>query len=307
MITILLFLLHTLLFTAVFFIAPVLAIPYHSAFLAFLPLLALFTNQHWALLHECIHGGFPPNRRINNIVGRLLGIFFGASFTLLRIAHLLHHQVNRTDVEQLEIVRGKPTASRIVGYYFGLFFGLFLSEVIFTFIMLLPRPVLERIGHRFLNKKDFSSIAFATILKRPGIIVDIRIDALAILACLLVSFHLYAGYRWALLAFFAIRTVLVSFLDYVYHYGSPLGNPLQGYNLSLPPLASAFLLHFNLHGVHHRNPGVPWHKLPALFTETAAVYEGNYAAYLLRQLRGPIRDSSSISNSSATGDKPLSS
>jgi fatty acid desaturase len=43
-----------------------------------------------------------------------------------------------------------------------------------------------------------------------------------------------------------------------------------------------------LHGIHHRNPAVPWKGLPSVFREHGAVYHGNYLAAAARQLNGPV-------------------
>jgi fatty acid desaturase len=48
------------------------------------------------------------------------------------------------------------------------------------------------------------------------------------------------------------------------------------------------LLHFNLHGVHHRHPQLPWFALRAQFERDGAQPDINIATCLLRQLRGPI-------------------
>jgi fatty acid desaturase len=285
-----LFLVHALIFVFVFFVAP--AGTHDHTLFFLLPLLAVLSNQHWSLLHECIHGSFFPIRRVNNWAGRCLGVFFCSSFTLVRASHLLHHQVNRTALEQLEICRKEHVSFLSqCGYYYGLFFGLFISEVLGTFLFLLPTPALQYVGKTLFNKENFPSHVFRLIMERKGKLKDTRVDAALILLSLAVSFYWYGTEWWVLGLFLLIRMVLVSFLDYLYHYGTPQGDPTHGYNLWLPSVAAWFLLHFNLHGVHHKNPGVPWRGLPELFKKTDAKYDGNYFLQAKKQLGGLISES----------------
>ena len=91
-----------------------------------------------------------------------------------------------------------------------------------------------------------------------------------------------------LLGLLALRTFLISFMDNVYHYRTPLHVTVSGHNFSLPWGFSRFLLNFNLHRVHHANPSVPWVKLPDLFAQQGETFDGGLLAAALDQLRGPI-------------------
>jgi fatty acid desaturase len=48
------------------------------------------------------------------------------------------------------------------------------------------------------------------------------------------------------------------------------------------------LLNFNLHGIHHINPAIPWIHLPRAFELQSGKFEGGYFVAALRQLYGPI-------------------
>jgi fatty acid desaturase len=93
------------------------------------------------------------------------------------------------------------------------------------------------------------------------------------------------------LAALAGRAFLQSVLNYVYHYGSPLGGVLQGYDLGVSAALSRVILHFNYHGVHHRNPGLPWNALPAVFRSEQRVFDASLARAAARQFRGPMPES----------------
>lgn len=84
-----------LLNATILFIAPWLI--HHNTWWALLPvLLVLLTSTNWAIIHEAIHGIFSPNRKINEIFGRILCISVGNTFHLVRFGHLMHHQYNRS-------------------------------------------------------------------------------------------------------------------------------------------------------------------------------------------------------------------
>ena len=82
----------------------------------------------------------------------MLSILFGAPFRILRMSHLVHHKLNRLPVEGTEYYdRGKSTrAAAAPGYYFQIFFGLYLVEVLSPLYFLLPRQWLLRLQERFM-------------------------------------------------------------------------------------------------------------------------------------------------------------
>jgi fatty acid desaturase len=98
----------------------------------------------------------------------------------------------------------------------------------------------------------------------------------------------YGPYWWIVPAILAARAACISFLDYVYHYGTRTDELMHASNLRLPAPIALLLLNFNLHGVHHRLPYLPWHALPAAFRDDGDRYDGGYLAAAARQLRGPI-------------------
>ena len=56
----------------------------------------------------------------------------------------------------------------------------------------------------------------------------------------------------------------------------------------LPRILSMLILDFNFHRIHHRNPAVPWPKLPGLFAADADRYDRGLLTAAVDQLRGPI-------------------
>lgn len=270
------------------FVLPLVLLPLDARWgLTLVPLIAL-NNPLWALIHEAIHGLFHPDGRVNRLAGRWLAICHGAPFAVLRTGHLLHHRFNRSAVERQEMYDAEITgrAGAMLSYYFQLVAGMYLTQVASMLAFFLPQPLMTRLAER-LPADGFNARAAAALL-RPDVVGEIRRDSLVVIGLYGAGAWAYGADAWILLAALAARGLCISFLDYVYHYASPLDDRLHAYNLRLPTAVQAALLNFNLHGVHHRHPGLPWRALPAAFARDGARFDGGYGAFALRQLRGPL-------------------
>jgi hypothetical protein len=109
-----------------------------------------------------------------------------------------------------------------------------------------------------------------------------------------------------LAAALGLRAVLVSLADNAYHYGTALDEPLDAMNLRLPAALELFVLAFNLHGVHHRHPGLAWRDLRGAFLADGGRFDLSWWQAVGRQLRGPIAaDSPSLHGGTLTprGDR----
>jgi fatty acid desaturase len=283
---------------AVFYIAvnlyqfvflPALLLPESLAWAWTLVPLALLTNPYWSLIHETIHDLFHPNRTVNAFFGRFLSVLFGAPFRILRMSHLVHHKLNRRPAEGTEYYdRTKSTKARAApGYYFQIFFGLYLVEVLSPLYFLLPRGLLVWVHKRFMRPDGVSGLLVQNWLGAESL-REIRLDGLLTLSWLALSLLCY-GERWPLFAAVLLaRGFLISFLDNVYHYATPVDDVFYAQNLQLPGAGAKLLLNFNLHGVHHINPAIPWVDLPEAFDVQAGKYQSGYFAAALRQLHGPL-------------------
>jgi hypothetical protein len=209
-------------------------------------LLAMLTNPFWSLIHEAIHDLFHPNRTVNALAARLLAVLFGAPFRILRLSHLLHHKLNRLPVEGTEYY--DKTKSSKAGAAPGCtsnFARLVSVEVLSPLFFLLPRSWLTRFKERFLAPTSVSGILMQNWLGAEAL-REIRLDGLFILALFSFSFYCY-GERWPLLlAILGARGFLISFLDNVYHYETPVGDVFYARNLRLSGALERLLLHFNL-------------------------------------------------------------
>ncbi len=256
--------------------------------LTLIPLVAA-NNPLWSLAHETIHGSFHRDGRIDRLAGRALGIVFGSPWRVLRTGHLLHHRLNRTPADRNEAYDpAETTALRAApAYYYELLVGLYLSQLLSSLAFFLPQRLLDWARPRFLDAESYSGQA-AAVLTRPENVAELRTDGALIILLLGASLYAYGAWWWLLPAILAARCLCISFLDYVYHYGSPIDRLLHAYNLKLPAPLSAALLNFNLHAVHHRHPNLPWPWLPEAFEADEDRYHADYFRAAARQLRGPI-------------------
>lgn len=280
---------HLLLNLYLIFFLPLLLLPLSPWWGLTALMVAGLSNPFWSLIHEAIHDLLHPSRRVNMAAGRILGIIFGAPFLVLRTSHLLHHKLNRSPLEGTELYDPART-SRVRaggGYYFQILVGLYLLEFLSSLFFLLPRTLLSRLPEGRSREKSLSGI-FLGSLMRHELISQVRHDGIAILILFSLSAVCY-GEHWPwLVGALMVRAFLISFLDNVYHYGTPVDDVFYADNLWLPIWASRILLHFNLHGVHHRNTTIPWVRLPEVFELQSLPYDGNYFTAAARQLAGPI-------------------
>jgi fatty acid desaturase len=272
-----------------FFILPLLLLPASRWWaLALLPLAAL-NNPYWSLIHEAIHDLFHPSRRVNRAAGRALALFFGAPFLVLRLSHLLHHKLNRSLIEATEPYDPERRTRRraALGYFAHIFGGLYLLELASPLLFFLPRAVLRRMEKKYFMGADVPGNLMRGLM-RDEAVRELRTDGVLIL-CLFGASAFCYGANWPFLAAaLCARAFLISFLDNVYHYATPIGDTFYARNLVLPRLFSFGLLHFNFHGVHHRNPSIPWAGLPEAFQHQALDFDDGYFIAALAQLRGPI-------------------
>jgi len=255
--------------------------------------IVLSTITMWALIHEGIHGGLHPGRRLNELFARALCVLFGAPFDVVRFGHLAHHSLNGRPAERPEIYdpRRAPRWRSSLAYYPRLLFGLYAAEIASGPLSLLPRRWLRPLVRTafFEGQKDARNMADrAERQLLDARLWRIRLDALLILALLVTSVSLYAAYwPWLVLALLG-RAFLVSFMDNAPHYGGALDEPGQGYDMHLPAPLAALVLNSNLHGAHHRHPNTPWPALPQAFARDGGGFAGSYLLLPWRQLRGPI-------------------
>ena len=272
-----------------FFVLPMWLLPLDGRWAWTLLALAVLNNPFWSLIHEAIHDLLHPKRQTNLVLGRALSIMFGSPFRILRLSHLLHHKLNRTPIEATELYDKENTSVLVAafGYYFQILGGLYLVEFLSPLLFFLPRSSLRRFKDRFVKPDGVSGILMQN-WTQDAAVREIRIDGLFIFTGFGLSLVCYGTYWWLLLSVLVARGLLISFLDNVYHYRTPVNDILYASNLRLPKLMAGVLLNFNFHGIHHRNPAIPWNRLPLIFRQQAQSFQGNYFAAAVQQLSGPV-------------------
>jgi len=274
------------------FVVPLVVLPYSTAAaVALLATAVLATPFHGALLHEAIHGKLLAGERGNRVAGRALATCFGVAFEVVRYGHLAHHRFNRHALDRPDVLDGdKPVAARI-GYYINLLGGVYALEVLSTLASLLPRRLLlPRIG-RLAAGGEPSLVAVINGMQRA--VADVRLTRARFDCAIAIGLYGMAaflyGAAWPLLVIVVgLRGIIISVFDNAPHYGTPPTSRAPVYNLRLSRWAAAVMLNQNLHGIHHRRPGLSWQALPASFAADGAGYDGSFAGAVLRQFRGPL-------------------
>lgn len=200
------------------------ALVYAHLLLQLTPLGALLANQHWALIHEGLHGRLPRWQT------HLLCALFGSPADELERYHRRHHVLNRI-VERIDELPAPL-------YYLQLCGGLYVLELLLCL----------------------------TVWYGPLI--------------LLLQAGLIYVWGWWYVAALCVRAVLISVMDYVYHYGGET-DVLQGYDLDAGRIGQRYLLGFNMHGAHHRNPSTPGLDL------RVTAYTGRLLPAIFNQFKGP--------------------
>lgn len=268
-----------------FFVAPLVLAPGASGALALIAICMLATPLHWGLMHESIHGNLFDDSITNRRAGRVLGVFLGLSWDVMRFGHLLHHSNNRHEFDRPEaIAPGSSRARAAVPYFAKLFGGHALISAASTIGLTLPSRFLERLLPKVEPMRTAALRAFLNSERRARIRVDVAAIAILIAAacwCWRAQWPLFA-------ATMAARFFMLSLLDNAPHYATALDSGTYARNTRLPWLASCLVTGHNFHGIHHGATGLKWQELRAGFAKSGGLYEGGWAAMVLRQFRGPV-------------------
>jgi fatty acid desaturase len=231
-----------------------------------LPAMALFAlvnNTLFALMHEAVHGIAATTRWANRLIGVICGWAFPTSFSMQRVAHIGHHERNRTDLELYDYYL--PNQSRLlrnVWLYAGNLFGLYYWCVIFSNLMYLVAPWAYRSRYFVRNVapalgfgpyvKDLAALPIAQVWAeialafgyQAALIYFLDLDALGYLAC-----HALFALHW-------------SVLQYADHAWSARDTRNGAWNLKVLPPSRWLALNYHCHLAHHQHPQVPWYELP---------------------------------------------
>jgi fatty acid desaturase len=236
-------------------------------------------NTIFSLLHECVHGSFHPNPRVNDGAGVLFAAFFPTAFTIQRVSHFGHHRRNRSDRELYDYYL--PHQSRwlktywiyclLTGFYWAIIpvAGLIYLLCPFAFrsrafaegparwwgFQEYARDIAAEPTARVWSEALFAS-AFQMFLW-----VALDLDWIGWLCC-----YWAFGLNW-------------SSLQYTDHAWSPRDVQEGAWNLRFWRITQAIFLNYNLHLVHHRQPAIAWIHLPD-FVRTSDPNPSFWSIYL---------------------------
>lgn len=226
---------------------------------------SLVGNTLFSCLHECVHGIFHPNSRLNYVFGVLCAAFFPTGFSLQRAAHLWHHRHNRTETETFDYIY--PGDSRLLKtlQWYGIISGVYWIVAVLGWMIYLVVPFIFRrqsVQQSWSNAAEHTSgpaylRAFAgapavrarlellfTITFQIGLYSTLHLSLVGWLAC-----YLAFGVNW-------------SALQYADHAFSELDVIEGAWDLRVHPWVQALFLNYHLHLAHHRQPTLPWIHLP---------------------------------------------
>ncbi|MBI4867131.1 MAG: fatty acid desaturase [Candidatus Wallbacteria bacterium] len=228
---------------------------------------SFFNNTIFSLLHECVHGQFHPDRRVNHAAGVLFAAFFPTAFTIQRVSHFGHHRRNRTDLELYDYYL--PHQSRWLKTYwiYCLLTGAYWSIIPVAAGVYFLCPAVFR-SRWFQNGparwwgfqeyvRDIAAEPLTRIWTETAFTLAFQIALWNLLDLRLTG---WLACYWA----FGLNW---SSLQYTDHAWSPRDVREGAWNLRFWPITQVLFLNYNLHLVHHRQPDIPWIHLPSLLDE----------------------------------------
>lgn len=271
-----------------FFLLPLFLLPQSMLWALIIVPLIPFNNMTWFLIHEAIHKNLNSNGAINQFVGRLLSVLFGASYQVLSFGHLMHHHLNREWESEYYTPRAGNEAVTKVSYYFKLLFGVYLAEFIAGLaLLLLPRKLALSLARSQLGHDQDLLTRVDNFFYKSERITKLRLDMLLVLGFLALSFVAYGTYWAVLVGLIVLRALSISLMDNVFHYDTPADNSVAGKIVSASRLAAFFILNGNYHGLHHARPKLPWNHLPHEAQKHGLQVSESLAESLWLQFHGP--------------------
>lgn len=250
---------------------------YSRSYLLVLPLLipaALLVVRSFILFHDCTHGSFFATRRMNAIVGTLLGVLSFTPYADWRRKHAAHHAtVGNLDAEEIGDIpimtiseyRGAPPVRRFLYRLLRHPVFLFLAAPPFVFLIRYRWPAKE------LDPPEWKSVLITNLL--------IALYVLGMSA--LFGFRAFLAIQ---LPAFYISTVIGFWLFYVQHNFRPgyrrrtaewdrfdaafLGSSFY----KLPGPMNWFTASIGYHHLHHIRPRIPNYRLKECYRERPEVH-----------------------------------
>ena len=257
-----------------FYVAPLLIEDAPALAAGGLVVFALAAPVQWGLVHEAIHGLLTASRRLDRLIGRMLGALLLYTFDVVRFGHLMHHSMTGHDFDRPDKAPpGRPRGRLwIFVRHYGphLLGGQYALASLSAFGFLLPwraraasHP--EGLPRRRAGRAAGAGSGDALVREcRPACRDPLRRGrrrrgAGAVAGALWVGLAMAGG--CPVLG----RALLLSRMDSMPHYG------LSGREIVDIPLfrirrgLSLLVMNHHLHRLHHLSPNRPWFELPGEF------------------------------------------
>lgn len=243
---------------------------------------AMLTN--YALLHDATHDTLHSNRRANDLLGFLTGLWFPVPFAMIHYTHRSHHRFNRTDAEMFDCYY--PTDNRVLKYlqWFSILCGLFwpLVPIGALLVAFAPRVLRTRL---FADASPSRGLYYMARIP-DQVVWRTRWETIAMIAIWAILWWALA-WRWqAVLLCYVCFAFNWSTRQYITHAFSPRDVVDGAFNLRHFAWMDWLLLHGPWDLNHHRHPDVSWYHLPAI--GEGDVPRRNYLWQYFRQWRGPV-------------------
>lgn len=272
--------------------------PARAAQIAVIMLQGCWLHRLYVVAHEASHLKlWPEHRGLNDALGQLMLLPLMLPLRIHRKIHAFHHGHNRRDHETSALdtfvvrKRRSPIARVLVRgwcallWYVSVFAGGFFIHSLVSVVLFLAMPLslARKISPAF---KGWTVGDQLRSLAAFGLGLGLHLAVAQLFGARAWALSL----GWPLLAFAWVYSLLV----YIYHYDTSYGPAVRHHvrGLRRSPLASWWLLNFNEHATHHREPKLPWYQLPEHRQPLPPEFAANQkvdtiAAAILRQLRGP--------------------
>jgi omega-6 fatty acid desaturase (delta-12 desaturase) len=246
---------------------------FYAATLAVAALAALLLVRLFIFFHDACHGSFFPSRRVNAIMGRVIGVLTFTSYDEFRYTHGVHHatagDLDRRGVGDIrtmtvEEYRQASPATRLAYRLYRHPLVMFLLGPLYTFL----------IHNRFPTAGSGSRRFWGVIFTDAGV------AALATVLCLTLGWRTYLAIQ---LPVILMAGTIGVWLFYVQHqfdpsywarhdeWGSLDAALLGSSHYRLPKVLQWGTANIGLHHIHHLRPRIPNYSLQACLSEVPEV------------------------------------
>ena len=219
----------------------------------------------FALMHEAVHGVASASPVRNELLGMLSAVMFPTSFLTQRVAHLGHHQRNRTDQDLYDYyLPHQKKWLRNVWLYAGNLLGMYWVCIPLMGLLYLAAPRVWR--SKLFVERVAPVLGFGPYVAELAELPVRRVwpeVATAFLYQVAVFWTL--GLHWlGWLAAHYLFALHWSALQYVDHAWSARNVREGAWNLQVMAPIRWLALNYHYHLAHHQQPDVPWTALPSL-------------------------------------------